>query len=79
MAAAWMNYELWDVEAGRGLARYGSEDEALALVRSLIERFGVGYADDLELAVEHDDGTTVEMLAGSALVARAQAAGVSHR
>ena len=65
-----MNYELWDVAAGRGIARRQSEDEALALVRILLDRYGTAYADDLELAIEQDDGTLVATVGGTALAAR---------
>lgn len=68
-----MNYELWDVAAGRGLGRYQDEDEALALVRTLLDRYGAAYTDDLELGIEDDDGTAVEMVTGSALAARSRA------
>jgi hypothetical protein len=69
-----MPYELWDVEAGRGIASYRSVDEALALVRTLLDRVGVASADDLDLAVEDDGGTVVELVTGSPLAARAEAA-----
>lgn len=68
-----MIHELWDVAAGRGLGRYRDEDEALALVRTLLDRYGAAYADDLELGIEDDDGTAVEMVTGSALAARSGA------
>ena len=69
-----MHYELWDVAAGRGIARYRSEDEALALVRTLLKRYGVTYANDLDLGVEDEEGNLVETITGAALVARAEAA-----
>ena len=75
-----MLYELWDVEAGRGIARYRSEDEALASARTLLDRFRAAYADDLELAVEDDDGAVVELVTGAPLASRAEAAaGVANR
>ena len=69
-----MHLELWDIGAGRGIARYRSEDEALALVRALLKRYGAAYADDLDLGIEDDEGNTVESITGAALVARAEAA-----
>lgn len=66
-----MRYELWDLEAGRGIGRYATEAEATALVRLLIGRFGPAYANDLDLAAEDDEGNTVETLTGPALLNRA--------
>lgn len=67
-----MIYELWDVVAGTGIARYRSEDEAWALVRTLLDHYGDAYAESLELGIEDDDGAVIEMLSGAVLVERAR-------
>jgi len=66
-----MTYELWDIEAGRGIARHQDEAVALALVSTLLDRFGVDYAEHLELGIEDADGMVIELVSGSALAARA--------
>jgi hypothetical protein len=72
-----MHYDLWDVETGNYLGRYATEEEALAVVRALIEQYGDGYADDLNLGAEDDAGSFSGPLSGSALLARVAALAVS--
>lgn len=67
-----MHYELWDVSAGRGIARFRHEHEALALIRTLLDRYGDPYADDLELGIEKDEGALVERVTGRTLAVRAR-------
>lgn len=64
-----MFYELWDVDLGKGLARYRSNVEAAALVRTLVSAHGLAYADDLDLSIEDDEGVQAGSLAGSELIA----------
>ncbi len=64
-------YDLWDVELGKYLGRFEHEAEALAYVRSLLDRYGDAYAADLELgATDDEDGRG--NLTGAALVERAR-------
>ncbi len=44
-----MLYDLWDVESGNRIKSFGSEPEALELVRKLLELNGPDYLDDLAL------------------------------
>jgi hypothetical protein len=64
-----MFYELWDVDLGKGLARYQSNVEAATLVRTLVSAHGPAYADDLDLSIEDDEGVQAGSLAGSELIA----------
>lgn len=65
-----MKYHLWDTEAGSYIGQYSDENTALATVQSLVERFGTGFADELSLGREQDDGTILAPLTGTELVAR---------
>jgi hypothetical protein len=69
-----MRYDLWDVESGNSLGTYESEDEALAVVRTLIAHFGPRYADVLDLGSEDDHGNARLIASGAALTALAMAA-----
>lgn len=71
-----MRWDLWDVEAGFYFDRFPSKDEALALVRTLIDGNGDAYADVLELGTP-DDLSGASNLTGAALVAAAR--GVDER
>ena len=64
-----MKYDLWDVEARFFFDRFGSEEEALAVVRELLEENGEAYADDLELIIGEGGD---QNLTGEALVRRAR-------
>lgn len=68
-----MNYDLWDVAAGIGIARSRSEEEVWALVRTLLDHYGDAYAESLEPGIEDDDGAVIEMLSGPVLAERARA------
>ena len=68
-----MTYELWDVATGNCIGRFGSEIDALARVRTLLDHFGPGYADDLELGVEDESATFLGSRTGALLVAQAEA------
>ena len=52
-----MKYYLLDAAINNDLGEYDSEEDALVVVRALIDRFGAPYADDLVLASddEYDD------------------------
>ena len=66
-----MIYRLWDTDIGRLFGVFDTEDEALALVRSMVNTYGANYADDLALGREHGDGSFDEP-SSSALLARLQ-------
>lgn len=66
-----MRYNLWDVETNGYFGQYEDEDKALALVKTLVSRYGAGYADSLVLGSVGDDGKIGEPLSGAALMARA--------
>jgi len=68
-----MKYRVFDTSINKLFGVYGTEDEAMALVRALIGANGASYADDLALACERDDGSRTEAMAGAALLARADA------
>jgi hypothetical protein len=65
-----MKYHLWDTEAGSYIGQYSDENVALATVQSLIDRYGTGFADELSLGREEDDGTVLSPLTSAELVAR---------
>lgn len=67
-----MTYNLWDAEVGKYLGRYTSEDEALGVVRSLVDHYGDHYAESLSLGRVADDGTILEPITGPDLAARAR-------
>ena len=66
-----MTYDLWDLESGNIVNTFGTEREALAVVRTLLELNGLEYAQSLSLGWEADDGRLGIVAEGEALVARA--------
>ena len=68
-------YEVWDQRSGNLLGSYGTEAEALDLVRDIVARSG--RADDLGLASgdDEDDEQGGEIAEGADLVSRALGAG----
>ena len=64
-----MTFDLWDVELGKYLGQFDTEEEALTAVRDLLDRFGDAYAADLELG-RSDDDVGRNNLTGAALVER---------
>jgi hypothetical protein len=72
-----MTYELWDTESGNLVQAYGSEAEALALVRAALDAYGSTYAADLALLVDSGRGDVKTLAAGEELAARARAATAS--
>ena len=72
-----MYYTLWSVDPGNRIRDFGTEDEALAMVRELL---AVGWsADDLALAAVREEGDPDGLaepptLMGAELAARAAAA-----
>ena len=69
-----MRYNLWDIETNGYFGEFTDEREALALVRTLVDRYGPEYGKFLSLGRVNDDGTIAEPIEGPALMARAEAA-----
>jgi hypothetical protein len=67
-----MHYDLWDVETGNYFGRFEREDEALAIVQTLVSHYGDQYANRLSLGAEGDDGTWSEPIEGAALLERVE-------
>jgi len=65
-----MLFELWDVETGNVIGTFASEDDALGVVRELIELNGVSYADALDLGRIDGDGHSTPIATGQALANR---------
>lgn len=68
-----MHYDLWDVETGNYLGRYGTEAEALSVVEVLVREFGPEYAAALNLGAEDEAGRFGEPLSGAELLERIEA------
>ena len=68
------SYELWDMRSRNIVGGFDTEEEALAAIRSAIERHGRAYVDDLFLGVE-SRGRSKPIAQGQALAERALAAG----
>lgn len=62
-----MRYRVWDTDINRLFGTYDNEAEALSWVRTLLSRYGDGYADDLAVGCEREDGSFTEPLSGAAL------------
>ena len=63
-------FSLWDVETNSYLGRFDDEREALALVRTLVDHYGLSYAERLDLGAISDDGEPQDPRSGAALLAR---------
>ena len=66
-----MAYELWNMRTGNAMADFDSESEALATVRSLVERRGRAFAEKLFLGYEDHSGRSRAIAQGQDLVDRA--------
>jgi hypothetical protein len=64
-----MRYDLWEVESGNCLGRHPTDEEALAVVRALVEHYEPDSADDLNLGGEDEAGRFAEPFSGAALLA----------
>ncbi len=70
-----MKYRVFDTSINKLFGVYDSEEEAMALVRTLVGSNEDNIANDLAVSCEHDDGSFTEPLSGAALVARAERVG----
>lgn len=67
-----MRYRVWDTDINRLFGTYEHEEDALALVRTLVGRYGEGYAADLSMGGERDDGSCTPTMSEIALLKRAE-------
>lgn len=67
-------YEIWDTDSGNVLGSFGTEWEALALVRDLAGRRPEPHALSLVWGDDGDEDLGGEVAAGGALLARARTA-----
>lgn len=66
-----MQYKLWDIEAGSYIGNYTDERDALAIVKTLVDRYGDEYAESLSMGRVADDGRILAPLSGYDLCVRA--------
>jgi hypothetical protein len=62
------SYELWDIGTGNIIGSFTSLDEGLDIVRHLIDSFGRGYAQELDLSRREGDEPGVTVAAGDQLI-----------
>jgi len=67
-----MIYRVWDTDINRLHGTYDTEEDALALVRTLVTAYGDDYAEDLAVGGERPEGTFTEPLSGADLLAYAE-------
>jgi hypothetical protein len=65
-----MAYEVWEMRSGNLVASFGTEADALALVRDAVEAHGEEYGRHLALVREDDDDSSTAIAAGDQLIAR---------
>lgn len=71
-----MFYELMDVESANMVGWYDTEEDALAVVRSALDRFGPDSVMSLALATSDEDGNGELVASGADLIQRARQATV---
>jgi hypothetical protein len=69
-----MSFEIWEMQTGNLVASFAREEDALALVRDAMNDHGESYIATLALVREDDDGQSVTVATGYALVERARIA-----
>lgn len=67
-----MHYRVWDTDINHLFGTYDSEEDALALVRTLVSQYGKEYAADLAVGGESETGAFTQPLTGAALLSRAE-------
>lgn len=72
-------YEVMDMATFTLLGSYETEEEALAVVRELLEINDPSWVDDLAIGHERPDGSPGEPLFGPTLLARLEQATVPAR
>lgn len=66
-----VTYELWNASTRNMIQSFQTEAEALAMVRLIVARQGVAYADRIVLASEDREGRSQMIAQGQELVGRA--------
>ena len=67
-----MAYEVWEMRSGNLVASFGTEDDALALVRDAVEAHGEAYGLNLALIREDEAGHTTALAMAEQLLDRAR-------
>jgi hypothetical protein len=67
-----MHYELWTAPGGNIIDDFASDDEALKLVRELLDGAPPDVVDSLLLTVVSEDGSGATIAAGAVLAERAR-------
>lgn len=68
------SYEIWDTETGNIIGAWGTQAQALDVVRDAAQRNGESAIDDLALILEVEDGESRLIAEGSALLALSRTA-----
>lgn len=71
-------YELYNTRTRNLVGSYGSEGEALQVVRASESVNGPAYAERLMLTIEDEGGRTRQIASGRELVKRANQSDVNH-
>ena len=74
-----MTYELWNLRSRSAIGGFGTEAEALAVVRAAVEDHGRGAVDHWLLGREDMSGRSTAIAQGQALAERALEAGSDQR
>ena len=64
-----ITYELWDVDAGNIIGSFATKEESLAVVDRLLEAYGQDYAENLDLSLRDDSGSSRVVASGDVLIA----------
>jgi hypothetical protein len=65
-----MAYEIWEMQTGNLVASFGTEEDALALVRDALAAHGEAYARNLALVREDEHGQTSTVATSDQLIER---------
>lgn len=65
-----MSYEVWEMQTGNLVASFGSEQDALALVRDALVAHGEAYARCLAVVCEDEAGHSITVAVADQLLER---------
>jgi len=65
-----MTYEVWEMRTGNLVASFGTETDALVLVRDAVAAHGAEYGRHLALVREDEDGRSTAVAAADQLLER---------
>ena len=68
-----MYYEIWDLESGNLIGDFDTQDEALRLVREMLDTYGVDVAMTFALGEGDANGDSTAIAQGAELVELARA------